>query len=70
MYIGIYLEDTNGSEDPDKEMKGAGIYIPDLDIFISKRLSSELSIYSVEMVAIIEEVTPDRAVIRSDSALS
>ncbi len=65
---------TGGSKDPRTGITGIGVYIPEFKISITKRLTSKLSIYAVEMVAIIiglswvEEVKPDRVVICSDSA--
>ncbi len=65
---------TDGSKDPRTGTTGIGVYIPEFKISISKRLTSKLSIFTVEMVAIIigltwvEEVKPDRVVICSDSA--
>ncbi len=63
---------TDGSEDPRTGITGIGVYIPEFRISISKRLTSKLSIYAVEMVAIIIgltwEVKPGRVVICSDSA--
>lgn len=65
---------TDGSKDPVLGVTGIGIYIPEIEKKISKRLSDKLSIFSVEMSAIIialswmEETRPDRILICSDSA--
>jgi len=48
---------TDGSKDPKTGITGVGIYIPDFKISITKRLTSKLSIYSVEMIAIIIGLT-------------
>ncbi len=44
---------TGGSKDPRTGITGIGVYIPEFKISITKRLTSKLSIYAVEMVAII-----------------
>ena len=64
---------TDGSKEPDSGCTGAGVYIPEFDVQICKRLTDELSVYSVEMLSIVvavqwvEDVQPVRIVVCSDS---
>ena len=40
---------TDGSKDPASRRTGAGDYVPEFDVQICRRLTDELSIYSVEL---------------------
>jgi ribonuclease HI len=44
---------TEGSKDPDSGRKGAGVYLVEFDVQICRRLTDELSVYSVELLAIV-----------------
>lgn len=44
---------TDGSKESRSGITGIGVYIPEFKISITKRLTSKLSIYTVEMVTII-----------------
>lgn len=55
------------------EHVGTGVYIPEFDVAICKRINNRLSVFTAEITAIIlglqwvEEVRPERVVICSDS---
>ncbi len=65
---------TDGSKNPGSEHVGAGVYIPEFNVEISKIIIDGVSVFTAEIVAIIlglqwiEEVRPERVVICSDSA--
>ena len=40
---------TDGSNNPDSGHTGAGVYIPEFDVQICRRLTDGLSVYSVEV---------------------
>ncbi len=69
-YLQIF---TDGSKVPESGVTGIGIFIPEFEISIFKRLSNNLAIYTLELVAImlalqwIEDVIPVRVIICSDS---
>ncbi len=65
---------TDRSKNPGSEHVGAGVYIPEFNVEISKIIIDGVSVFTSEIVAIIlglqwiEEVRPERVVICSDSA--
>ena len=67
---------TDGSKDTDKRIVGCAYVIPELKITRSFKLGGDLSIFSAELVAIIEalkwvkENKPDKVVILTDSLSS
>ena len=67
---------TDGSKDTDKRIVGCAFVIPELKITRSFKLGGDLSIFSAELVAIIEalkwvkENKPDKVVILTDSLSS
>ncbi|KAJ8350008.1 hypothetical protein SKAU_G00251380 [Synaphobranchus kaupii] len=69
-----YLNTSHGAKDPETGRVGIGVIVPLFGVRRSERLDDGLSVFTAEMVAIIlalqwiEEVTPDRAVICTDSA--
>ena len=65
---------TDGSKDPETGMTGFGVVVPGRQASINRRTTDGLSVYTVEMVAIliamkwVEHAGVDRVVICSDSA--
>jgi ribonuclease HI len=65
---------TDGSKDPVSVRVGAGVYIPDFNVRVSKQLTDYVSLYAAELTTKIigfrwvEEVKPLRVGICSDSA--
>ena len=63
---------TDGSKDQNDHV-GTGVYIPQFNIKIGKRITDQLSVYTAEMMAVIialqwvEEVRPDSVVVCTDS---
>lgn len=64
---------TDGSKDPINQTVGIGVYIPIFKTKISLRITDKLSVYSTELIAVIEglqwieQTKPIRTVICSDS---
>ena len=64
---------TDGSKNPRNYHVGIGVVIPEFKVYISKRISDRLSVFTAEVVAIIfalqwvDEIKPERVVICSDS---
>ena len=71
MYLPVF---TDGSKDPESGRVGAGVYVGEFEVVVSRRLSDRLSVFTAELVAIIlglqwvEDVRPDRVLVCSDSA--
>ena len=65
---------TDGSREPDSKRAGFGVYVEQLDIKFSVRISDESSVFTAELMAIlwalrwVEETKAREAVICSDSA--
>lgn len=49
-YYNYMLIFTDGSKDPGTEHVGSGVYIPEFDVGICKRINDKLSVYTAEMV--------------------
>ena len=70
-YLSIF---SDGSKNPGNEHVGIGVVIPEFNVYISKRISDWLSVFTSEVVAIIfalqwvDEIKPERVVICSDSS--
>lgn len=64
---------THGSKDSRNDHVGVGVYIPEFDVTIYKRINDNLSVITAEVVAIIlglqwvEVVRPQRIIICLDS---
>lgn len=71
-YIPLF---TNGSKDSRNDHFGEGVYIPEFDLTICKRINEKLSVYTAKVVAIIlglqwvEKVNPQTIIICYDSAM-
>ena len=71
-YINCIQIYTDGSKD-ERDRVGTGVFIPEKNIKIAKRIPDKLSVYTSEMVAVIlglqwvENVRPDKVVICVDS---
>ncbi len=70
-YLDIY---TDGSKDPQSGQTGAAFGVPKMGVKVQKRLSDQVSVFTVELMGIwlalqwIEETRPDKVVICSDSS--
>lgn len=64
---------TDGSKDPETGRTGAAVFIPQYEVAIKKRTTDHLSVYTVELLAILtalewlEKHTKNNAIIASDS---
>lgn len=71
--MGIWIY-TDGSKDPQSGQTGAAFGIPKMGIKVQKRLSDQVSVFTVELMGIwlalqwVEETRPDKVVICSDSS--
>lgn len=70
-YIQIY---TDGATNPETEVTGLGVVVPDKGSGISRRTSNKLAVYTVEMLAVlialcwVEHMGQDKVLICSDSS--
>ncbi len=65
---------TDGAKQPETEVTGFGVSVPEKGIGINRRTSDKLGVYTVEMVAVlvalrwVEETCQDKVLICSDSS--
>lgn len=69
-YLNIF---TDGSKHSINEHVRGGIYLPEFDEGIAKRISNRVSVYTAELteiisLSVVEDIKPNKVVICSDSA--
>jgi ribonuclease HI len=67
-FLCFFITFTDGSKDPDSGRTEAGVYVSEFDVNICRRLTDDLPVYSVELLAIVvalqwvEDVQPVRII--------